>query len=184
MIMDRIVDFISIITLSGFSSIAEKIIGYLGFTKSLATIPVMETLAWLIIFIISVGPNNLLICLLNVNKSFTQKIHPNAVVVLKKGKNIIPADYAEKASLHVVVTVMVELLLSFIFSFEADSLTTALLLGIAIPANAGWLLLLVGKTSLLAGFSAEMKIVMCIALIIARIKFLNSMRHHFKPRRK
>ena len=184
MVMDRIVDLFSIITLSGFSSFAEKIVGYLGFTKSLASIPATETIAWLIILIISVGPENLWICLLNVNKSFIQKIHPNAVVVLKQGKKIIPEDYAEKASLHVVVTVMVEFALAFIFSFEADSLFTALMLGVAIPANAGWILLLVGKTSLLAGFSAGMKIVICIALVIARIKFINSMRHRFKPRRK
>ena len=169
---DILVDIISIISLSGFSGFAESIIGKLGFTSVLRSMPLSDAVVFCLVLTLMIKPKNLIISLKNLSKSFTKKIHPNAVVSVKYKKKTVSNEDADYASLHLLSMICIQLILAFILSFEASDVLETLILSAALLGNSGWILLLFGHSSLTAGYSLLMKLLMCAAMILGRAVIL------------
>ena len=170
--MDIIVDIFSIITLSGFSRFAESAAGRLEFTKAFASVNIAEVIALIVMLVLLIRPRTIIISFRDLARSFTKKIYPNAVVTLKYKGNVLSQENIDQHTLSFLSTIGIQLILSFILSFEAASFSDALLLSTAILGNSGWILLLIGKTSLLAGFSVWMKLFVCLMLLPRKIKYI------------
>ena len=178
-----LLNFISAITLSGFSDWVEKLIALLKFPALLSGCGFAETLAWVLTFVISLGPKHIFNCFLYLNRNIIMKTHPNAVVSLKFGRRVIPEQQAVSDVTHVVASVFLELGIAFILSFGAESLSQTLMLGIALFGNCGWILLLTGKTALLSGLSVPFILFACAVLLGRRIHTLSKLVRHKRERK-
>lgn len=174
--MQTFIDIISVLSFSGFSRFADSVISKLAFTKMLASFGMTDAIAWIIIIILSIGINDAIICAKNVGRSFILKLHPKAVVSFKYKKRLLSNSELEQSSINVLFTLACELVLTFILSFEAASVSDALMLSAAIIGNDGWLLLLIGKTNLLAQFSYGMQIFICLVLLLCRVNLIRTIK--------
>lgn len=183
MFIDKLVNIFSIITLSGFSSFAERLVSMLKFPQALASFSMSECIAWVITIILLIGAKNIIICCKDLGRSFVKKLHPNAVVSIKlKGKNLIDSEI-DYASTHFVTMLALQLLLVCILSFEVQRVSDLFVLSAAIIGNSGWVLLLFGKTALLAGFSPVMKAIICLCFIPRRILLILKIARRIRSRR-
>ncbi len=183
MITDIIVDIFSIITLSGFSKLAEDIAAWLRFPEVLASFSMSECIAWFIIIVLLIKPRNIIICAKDIGRSFAKKLHPNAVVSLKYKGRYLTEEEIENSSTYFISILALQLILIVILSFEAQSVSDMFTLSAAVLGNSGWILLLFGKTALLAGFSPVMKIILTICFVYRRAVLIKKIARRLKTRR-
>ena len=181
--MNIVTDIISIITVSGFSTFAESIVKLLRFPQSLSNLSWLESVAWVLLLLITIRPQRIISIIKNIEKSFIQKIHPNAVVEVKHKNELISDKQMQDNAASVITELIVMLLIAFILSFEVQNLTEAFLLSAAIYSNCGWLLLLIGKTNLLLSFSAGQKLFICLLLLARRAQFIIAVRRKIQKKK-
>lgn len=183
MIIDRIVDIFSILTLSGFSKLAEDIAAWLRFPKVLASFSMSECIAWIIIIVLLIKPRNIIICAKDIGRSFVKKLHPNAVVSVKYKGRYLTEEEIESASTYFISILALQLILIVVLSFEAQSVSDMFTLSAAVLGNSGWILLLFGKTALLSGLSPVMKMILTLCFIYRRAHLIKKIVRRFKTRR-